>query len=248
MIMEQTYKVGRGIAAMTAEEMGAQLEGNAGAIPAEYAEEVQEILDEVKAKLVGHVEKNVRKAMQHNGNGNGAAPLEGEVTLATGYEFWDLLTFSPQQLIAPPVTFRPQKIVAGGEPALLLAVLFINPLPTPFGGPSATQYLGGRPFRVRLEQVDLTNVADVPGITFAGVFPGVAPVISIFPAFVVPPNPGLNPQLVELNATADITTPGQPMAAFASQWLDLEADPGFPIPRPAGFRSQIPLRYLVYPR
>jgi hypothetical protein len=162
MIMEQTYKVGRGIAAMTAEEMGAQLEGNAGAIPAEYAEEVQELLDEVKAKLVGHVEKNVRKAMQHNGTGNGAAPLEGEVTLATGYEFWDLLTLSPQQLIAPPVTFRPQKIVAGGEPALLLAVLFINPLPTPFGGPSATQYLGGRPFRVRLEQVDLTNVADVP--------------------------------------------------------------------------------------
>jgi hypothetical protein len=247
MVIEQTYKVGRGIAAVTAEEIGAEMEGGA-AIPAEYAEEVQAIINEVRAKLAGHVEKNLQKAMHRNGTGNGAQPMEGEVTLDTGYEYWDLLALSPQQFINAPFTFRPQKIVAGGEAVLLLAVLFINPLPTPFSGPSATQYLGGRPFRVRFEQIDLTNVANGPDFTFVGVFPGVAPVISIFPVLTVPPSPGLNSQLVELNVTADVTLAGQPMAAFASQWLDLEDDPGFPIPRAAGFRSQLPLRYLIYPR
>jgi hypothetical protein len=247
MVIEHGFKVGRGIAAVTAEELGAELEGNATPIPAEYAEDVQSIINDVRAKLVAHVEKNMQKAIHRNGTGNGLQPMAGEVTLDTGYEYWDLLTLSPQQFIAAPVTFRPQKIVAGGEFALLLAILFINPLPTPGGGPSATQYLGGRPFRVRFEQMDLTNVANGPDFTFVGVFPGVAPVLSIFPVGIVPANPGLNPQLVELNVTADITLPGQPMAAFATQWFDIEADPGFPAPQPAGLRSQLPLRYLVYP-
>ena len=64
------------------------------------------------------------------------------------------------------------------------------------------------------------------------------------------PNPGVNPRLMELNVTADVTFPLQPWAAFATNHFDLDNDPAFlGIPGTGpGWRHGQPLRYLVYPK
>jgi hypothetical protein len=235
-----------GVSVMTAAELGAKIEGPQVQAPGHVQAGVENILKQMKAKMAGHVGKNVQKALM--ANGQGPQVMAGEVVDDAGYEYWDILAISPQQFIAPPFTFRPHKVVAGGEFVLLTAVLFINPLATTGGGPSATTHLGGRDFRIRFEQVDLTNVANGADFTLVGQFSPIAPVISIFSVLTLAPNPGPNPQLVELNVTADITNPGQPYAAFATQWFDIENDPGWPVPRQGGLRNPVPLRYLVYPK
>ena len=41
------------------------------------------------------------------------------------------------------------------------------------------------------------------------------------------PNPGPDPALIEANVTVDIVDPAQPYAAFATNFLDVDNDPGF---------------------
>jgi len=243
---EMIFTVGRGVKAVTAEEMGAELSGSVEPVPERMQEDVNELLEHIKSTLSRHISKNLQTHLSHH-NGGSQPDVAAGAPITGAYEYLDVLTLSPQQFLVPGVTYRPHKIVAAGEFALLLAVLFINPAPTPGGGPSATMHLGGRPYRIRFEQVDLTNVVDGPDFTFAGVFPSPAPVISIWPVGIIPPNPGPNPQLVELNVTMDVPLALQPYAAFASQWIDIEDDPGFPFPQAGGPRNQIPLRYLIYP-
>ena len=62
------------------------------------------------------------------------------------------------------------------------------------------------------------------------------------------PNPGPDPSLIEANVTVDIVDPAQPYAAFATNFLDVDNDPGFlGVPAtPAGFRHELPNRYLIY--
>lgn len=242
---EQTFTVGQGVSAKTASDLGAELSGDYEPIPDKHQADVDALLNHVRQQLAAKVHSNMQTGLQGTA-GRGAAPEAGG-PITAGYEYLDLLALSPQQFLVPGAVYRPHKLIAAGEFALLLAVLFINPLPTPFGGPSATMHLGDRRFRVRFEQVDLTNVGDGPDFTFTGTFPSPAPVISVFPVGIVPPPPGPNPRLVELNVTMDVPVAGQPYAAFATQWIDIEDDPGFPFPQPGGLRSQIPLRYLIYP-
>lgn len=234
----------RGVTAVTAEELGAELTGPYVAPPADLAEHVETWIENLKGVVAERTEANMQRALAQQ-MGGPQPQLGGPIT-GVAYEYWDIRATSPQQFITPPFNFRPHKIIGAGEFALLSAVLFINPL-SPNGNPSATQYLGGRGFRVRFEQMNLTNVSDGPDFTFVGNFPSPAPVITTFSVGIIAPNPGLNPALMELNVTADITDPAQPFAAFGTQWLDIEGDPGFPVPQPGGFRFQVPLRYLVYP-
>jgi hypothetical protein len=172
----------------------------------------------------------------------------GEPVIDIDYEYWDIALFSPQQFIVPPFTYRPQKIIAGGEFSILTAVLFINP-GVPFGGGiPATIYLGNRDFRVQLQNANVTTMSAGPSFTFAGTFPSPAPVLSFFSVGFVPPNPGVNTHVMELNATADVSDPIQPFAAWATQWADVENDPGWPVPQSGGLRHLLPLRYLIYPK
>ena len=62
------------------------------------------------------------------------------------------------------------------------------------------------------------------------------------------PNPGPDPALIEANVTVDIVDPAQPYAAFATNFLDIDNDPGFlGVPASAaGFRHELPNRYLIY--
>ena len=127
-------------------------------------------------------------------------------------------------------------------------MLFINPATNIFNPISATTILGGRNFRVRFEQVNLTTVTDGPDFTFTGTFPSPAPSLTFFPVFIVAPDPGQNSHLIEQNVTADITDIAQPFAAFATNHLDVDSDPGFlnVPPQPPQFQHDIPLRYLIY--
>ena len=59
------------------------------------------------------------------------------------------------------------------------------------------------------------------------------------------PNPGPDPALIEANVTVDIVDPAQPYAAFATNFLDIDNDLGVPASA-AGFRHELPNRYLIY--
>lgn len=242
----------RGVTAVYADELdGLRAEGPTVDVPADVRKKAREFTDTYMSDLTARVENYLdglaAQSRRRTSPERGAGGQEiGEPT-HFGYVYWDLITIAPIQFIGLP-PYQPSKIIASGEAALLLAVLFINPASNIFNPISATTILGGRQFRVRFEQIDLSNVANGPDFTFTGTFPSPAPVISLFPVFFVAPSPGPNPQLIETNVTADITDLAQPFAAFATNHLDLDEDPGFlgiP-PVPPQLQHDIPLRYLVY--
>ena len=230
-----------GVTAVTAEELGAEVTGQMPALPPDVQAKAKQWVNGYKAKLVAQTNEYLAKAAA------GVATQAGEIVVS-GYLHWDIVTISPIQFTGFP-PFQPSRIIGSNEAALLLAVLFINPAIGP-GGLSATTILGGRNFRVRFEQVNLTDVTDGPDFTFVGAFPPLAPALSLFPVVIVAPNPGANPRLVELNVTADITNLAQPFAAFATHHINIDAEPGFlGIPAVGAPRlvHEIPLRYLIYP-
>jgi hypothetical protein len=61
-------------------------------------------------------------------------------------------------------------------------------------------------------------------------------------------SPGPNPALIEANVTVEVTDPAQPYAAFATNFFDIDYDPGFlGIPATsAGWQNELPNRYLLY--
>jgi hypothetical protein len=176
------------------------------------------------------------------------APEAGAVTVGS-YVGMDILAYSPIQSIGPP-PYEPHKIIRGGEGAVIWALLFVNPavsIPSGFAVPPTVQ-LGGRGFRVRCEQINLTNVSNGPDFTSIGTFPSPAPAFTWIPFFFTAPDPGQNPYLMEANITVDITDLAQPWAAFATWHFDIESDPGIPglSSVPPELQHDIPMRYLIY--
>ena len=242
---------GARIIAATAEELGMTFESSEPRVevPSDVQELVNAWTDSYKGFLVDRTENYVRQlAARQENKRNGAGPEAGE-PVHFGYTYWDLITISPLQFISLP-PYQPQKIVASGELAFLQAVMFINPATNIFNPISATTQLGGRTFRVRFEQINLTDVTNGPDFAFVGVFPSPAPSLIFFTVPFVAPNPGLNPRLIELNVTADIMNPAQPFAAFSTWQLDVDSEPGFlGLPdTPSEFQHDIPMRYLIYPK
>jgi hypothetical protein len=173
----------------------------------------------------------------------------GEPTVGT-YVALDVLSYSPiQQITFPP--YEPSRIIAGGEDAVIWALVFINPavdVGQGFAIPATVQ-LSGRRLRVRLEQMNLTTVSNGPDQTFALTLPAPAPSLIWVPFRFTADDPGVNPALFEANVTVDIVDPVQPYAAFATHHVSVDADPGFlGIPSQPGWQllHNIPLRYLVY--
>ena len=241
---ELVVPVNKGVSAMTAEELGVQTTGMQVEVPSDVQDKANMWIEAYKARLGGQVEAYL--ARQSATNGAAPQPQAGE-PVHVGYPYGDLLSISPSQFIGLP-PYLPNRIIASGEVGLLLSVLFINPATNVNNPISATTILGGRGFRIRFEQINLTDVTNGPDFTFVGTFPSPAPVISIFPVFFVAPNPGANPRLMEVNVTADITDLAQPFAAFATHHLDIDSEPGFLNVPPVGpeLQHDIPLRYLIY--
>jgi len=78
--------------------------------------------------------------------------------------------------------------------------------------------------------------------------PVITPVVFLLPT----PDPGADPWLIEANVTVYVDVPAQPFAAFATNFYDIDNDPGFPFFPPipsetAGWRYDLPNRYLIFP-
>ncbi|MCY1140862.1 hypothetical protein OWR29_22925 [Actinoplanes sp. Pm04-4] len=168
----------------------------------------------------------------------GGAEL-GEPTVGP-YVAFDLYAFTPIQFGGPP-PYQPSKIIAGGEWAVIYAVMFVNPtidIVNGFAVPPTVQ-LSGRRWRVSMDQINLTNVTDGPDDFRQDRFSSPAPPFTLLEFWFQAAYPGRKPALFEANLSADILNFGQPYAAFASTIVD--ADTG-------RVQENIPLRYLVYPK
>ena len=227
------------VTATTAQALGAepQVEVPAGA---------EEWRQAAERKLLAKVEAYAAKMDARHREGGDVQRL-GEPTVGT-YVALDVLAFSPiQQITFPP--YEPSRIIAAGEQAIIWALVFINPtvdVAQGFAIPATVQ-LGGRRMRVRLEQVNLSDVTDGPDLTFAFTLPSPAPTFIWLPFVLTPGDPGNNPDLIEANVTVDIVDPVQPYAAFATHHVSVDADPLFLVPGNQ-LLNNIPMRYLVYRR
>ncbi len=179
---------------------------------------------------------------------NGAAPRIGEPTTGP-YVAFDVVATSPIQFGGPP-PYQPSKVIAAGESAFIVAFIFVNPtvnIPLGWAVPASVQ-LGGRTWRMTLDQGNLTTGGVLPHQVVGGTFGSAAATLTPVVFSLATPNPGADPWLIEANVTVDIVDPGQPYAAFATNFLDIDDDPGFLFvpPSPAGFRHELPNRYLIY--
>lgn len=192
---------------------------------------------------------------ENNGQSNGGlSPHIGAPTtydpIGNPYVAFDVTATSPIQFIGQP-PYLPNKIITAGNFAYLVAWIFTNPsVDVPAGwAVSASVQLGGLPWRMTLDQSNLTTGAIQPTQVQAGVFPGPAPVFT--PVFFLLDTSvsGLDPLLIEANVTVYVDVPAKPYAAFATKFIDYDNDPGIPFfpPVTSGWRYELPNRYLIYP-
>jgi hypothetical protein len=184
---------------------------------------------------------------QHNGSSGAAQPHIGEPTVGQ-YVAFDVAAASPYQFIGPP-PYQPSKVIAAGEDAYLYAYAWVNPavsVTDGFAVPPTIQ-LGGRQWRISLDLVNITDGTRTK-LVQTGTFAAVADSVTAVEFLLPTPDPGLDPALYEANVTFDIVDPAQPYAAFATSFYDWDDDPGFMFapPESAGWRYELPNRYLVY--
>jgi hypothetical protein len=190
--------------------------------PLELVERYESILETYAGKLKERIEQNLKKSGGASAHTGSAEPFSG-----ASYKWWDVFVTGPFQNIAAP-PFLPHKIVAAGEAAFFLAFVVKNPRPTPGPGPSALMLMNGRPFNLRAEMMNLSNVTDGPDIVVASAF-NTEVVQAFLLLFAAPAPPQGKPDLYEVNVTVDVTDAFlQPMAAFATRLRDADCDPGFP--------------------
>ncbi len=207
---------------------------------------------EYAARLTERIQSHIAKQNGHSSAG--LAPRIGEITAGdpvTGfYVAFDVAVTSPIQFGGPP-PYQPSKIIKAGESAFIIAFMFANPLVDALHGflvPAAVQ-LSNRNWRMTLDQLNLGTGAaltqQVVASTFVGPAPVLTPVVFSLPTLA---SPGPDPALIEANVTVEITDPAQPYAAFATDFFDVDYDPSFlGIPStPAGWRNELPNRYLLY--
>jgi hypothetical protein len=195
-------------------------------------------------KLTAKTNERLAEVASSNGR---IRPEIGEPTVGP-YVAFDVASTSPIQFTGLP-PYQPSKVIAAGEAAFLVAFMWINPVPDPphgFAVPPTVQ-LGGRGWRLTLDLADITTLTSTK-LVQTGVYGAPAPFLS-FAIFSLPtPDPGADAAVYEANVTFDITDPGQPYAAFATNFFDVDEDPGFLFVPPAvpQWRHELPNRYLVY--
>jgi hypothetical protein len=198
-------------------------------------------------------ERTMSRLAEVAGHSNGVQAQIGEPTTgspATGfYVAFDVAATSPIQFGGPP-PYQPSKVIAAGQSAFIVAFIYVNPtvnIPLGWAVPASIQ-LGGRTWRMTLDQGNLTTGTVLPHQVAGGTFATPAATVTPVVFSLATPNPGPDPWLIEANVTVDIVNPGQPYAAFATNFLDVDNDPGFLFvpPASAGFRHELPNRYLIY--
>jgi hypothetical protein len=231
--------ISRGVTSKTAAELGMEPK-------VEVSAEAQAWMTKQNKRLTRTITGYVDRVAEQ---GEAAPGLEAGTVTVGSYVGLDILAYSPIQSIGPP-PYQPHKIIAGGEQATIWAALFVNPavdIPQGFAVPATVQ-LGGRGFRVRCEQIDLSNLTGGPDFTFQGTFSSPAPSLTWIPFTFTAPDPGANPRLMEANITVDVTDMAQPWAAFATWHFDIDSEPPVQwVPgTPPELQHDIPMRYLIY--
>jgi hypothetical protein len=198
------------------------------------------------ARLSEATSKRLAQLSALTSNG-GIKPEIGEPTVGQ-YVAFDCAATSPIQTTGLP-PYQPSKVIAAGETAFIAVYLWVNPAATATGGFAVppTVQLSGRHWRVSL---DLTNITDGTRamLVQSGVYGPVVPSLEV-KVFALPSTPPKTDAAVwEANVTFHITDPGQPYAAFATNFFDVDSDPGFLFVPPAqpAWRHELPNRYLVY--
>ena len=227
-----------------------------GGPPPDIKEKAQKVKEQITARIKKKTEDWREKIAAQPTNG-GAEVAAADPVLASGYQYWNVLTDGPYQFFGDP-PFRPSKVIAWGEWAVLYAGIWINPLPSDGGGLSGTTVFGTRSYNAYFEAINLTSVTDGPDHHVSGTFAGPAPVITWLSWWFGPgdlPDPGPRPNLYEVNFTIDIADFGQPMAAFNTWHYDPDFEPGFegfepwvpPVPYIGPLlQHDKPARFLVY--
>lgn len=208
-------------------------------VSADVAEKANIFIDRVRRQIEQQTEDYAMRM---------ATRIEAaDPTLLSGYQYWNVLTIGPIQFIGNP-PYQPSKVVAAGEPCLMLGVIWINPVNSPGGGLPGTLVLGGRDYNLRFETVNLSLVADGPDFVSSGTFSSPAPVVSFVPWWIPTPDPGVQPKLYEVYMTVDTPLSGQPFAAFSTWQLDVDREPSFlglPDVQPQWLHD-IPARFMIY--
>jgi hypothetical protein len=223
--------------------------GTPSSAPAEAgAEQASHWAKAYLARLSEATTKRLAQLSAHkNGTSGGIKAEIGEPTVGQ-YVAFDCAATSPIQITGLP-PYQPSKVIAAGEAAFIVVYLWVNPtadIGSGFAVPPTVQ-LSGRNWRVSL---DLTNITDGTRTTLvqSGTYGPVVPDLDV-KVFALPSTPPASDAAVwEANVTFHITDPGQPYAAFATNFFDVDDDPAFLFvpPAPAGLRHELPNRYLVY--
>ena len=214
--------------------------------PADVAlERANKWANEQAARLTEQTERRLAELAGHS---NGAGPRIGEPTVGP-YVAFDVVVTSPIQFGGPP-PYQPSKVIAAGEDAFIVAFIFVNPtvnIPLGWAVPATVQ-LGGRTWRMALDQGNLTTGGVLPRQVTSLAFASPAATVTTVVFKLDTPDPGPDPALIEANVTVDIVDPAQPYAAFATNFFDIDNDPGVLGAPPAapGFRHELPNRYLIY--
>ena len=222
--------------------------GQSAQVPAEIAEKAQGFVDNYVAFL-----KDRTDAYKHRmaeAQVRAKAQPEAAPFFAGGYQYANCLTAGPIQFFGNP-PYRPSKIIAAGEETLMLGVVWVNPANGPGGTWPGTVVLGGRPYRVRFETINLSDVTNGPDWQPdppIGTFDSPANELYIFGWWHTWADPGAHPNLYETTFTLDITEAGQPFAAFSTWHYDPDTEPGFLGIGTVGphWQFERPARFLVY--
>jgi hypothetical protein len=204
-------------------------------------------------------ELQARALARREGPGDGTSEITDPVSdfLGISYPWFDLIAIGPFQQAQPLGPFAPSRVIRAGEIAVLLAAVWRNPFPLPFGAnPSAAQIMTGMQYTVRGETVNVSAVSNGPDL---------GPVTNTFGAgnveihpLVIPTAPAPQdgaPRLLDISLTIDVrsgTSGLPPFAGYASRWLNLDSVPPFllgnvQVPGTVpGFINDTPVRVLVY--
>ncbi|BCB75074.1 hypothetical protein GCM10022251_35600 [Phytohabitans flavus] len=171
--------------------------------------------------------------------------------LPVPYLWFDLMVMGPFEPIAPNGPFIAHRIIRAGEPALLLAVLWRNPVSL-LGGPSAAQIMSPFQYVVRGRTLDLNSVTSGPVLgPITNMFGGGFINMEVLPVVPIPAPSRAEPRMLEIHVTVDMLGPGPglpPFAGFATRWFQPDLQPPF-LGQPGilpGFLEETPVRVLVY--
>jgi hypothetical protein len=215
---------------------------------------VQALVDNVTTKLTAYsrqYEAKYQQLTERATSTRGAEIAEPITPLAVPYLWFDLMVLGPFQPIAPNGPFFPHRIIRTGEPALLVAVLWRNPVSL-LGGPSAAQIMSPFQYVVRGQTCNLNSCTDGPDLgPVTNTFGAGNINVEVLPIVSVPAPAQGEPQLLEIHVTVDMLGPGPglpPFAGFATRWFQPDLQPPF-LGQPGilpGFLEETPVRVLVY--